>query len=285
MKIARFDDNRLGLVIGDEITDVTSALENLPTVRWPVPPGDLLVRHLEALKPAILNASKNAARVKVADAHLHSPVANPGKIIAAPVNYLKHQAEARADTEINYGSDIKTIDHYGLFIKASSALAGPGDGVVAWLDDRRIDHEVELCVVIGEGGRNISRDDALAHVAGYTIGLDMSVRGTEDRSYRKSFDTFAVIGPWLVTADEFGDPSAVDFELRVNGDVRQKANTRDLIFDIPKLIVHASNAFTLHPGDIIMTGTPEGVGPVKPGDVMDCDIEGIGAMQVKVRGA
>ncbi len=284
MKIARFDDDRLGLVVGDEIADVTPVLEKLAPVRWPVPPGDLLIRHLADLAPAMRDAAGQGERLKIADVRLLSPVANPGKIIAAPVNYLKHQAEAQADTEINYGSDIKTIDHYGLFIKASSALAGPGDGVVAWLDDRRIDHEVELCVVIGEGGRNISREDAFAHVAGYTIGLDMSVRGTEDRSYRKSFDTFAVIGPWLVTADEFGDPSAVDFELRVNGDVRQKANTRDLIFDIPKLIVHASNAFTLDPGDIIMTGTPEGVGPVKPGDVMDCQIDSIGAMRVAVRG-
>ncbi len=285
MKIARFDDDRLGLVVGDEIAEVTSVLEKLPAVHWPVPRGDLLIRHLAELAPAMRDAAGEGQRLKIGDVHLHSPVANPGKIIAAPVNYLKHQAEARADTEINYGSDVKTIDHYGLFIKASSALAGPGDGVVAWLNDRRIDHEVELCVVIGEGGRNISRDDALAHVAGYTIGLDMSIRGTEDRSYRKSFDTFAVVGPWLVTADEFGDPSEVDFELRVNGEVRQKANTRDLIFDIPKLIVRASNAFTLDPGDIIMTGTPEGVGPVKPGDVMDCEIDGIGAMQVQVRGA
>ncbi len=285
MKIARYDDDRLGLVVGDEIVDVTSVLAKLPPVRWPVPPGDLLIRHFENLRPAMRDASVGGQRKKIADVHLHSPVANPGKIIAAPVNYLKHQAEAQTDAGISFGSVVKTIDHYGLFIKASSALAGPSDGVVAWLDDRRIDHEVELCVVIGEGGRNISRADAFAHVAGYTIGLDMSVRGTEDRSYRKSFDSFAVIGPWLVTADEFGDPSAVDFELRVNGDVRQKANTRDLIFDIPKLIMHASNAFTLDPGDIIMTGTPEGVGPVKPGDVMDCEIDGIGAMRVQVRGA
>jgi 2-keto-4-pentenoate hydratase/2-oxohepta-3-ene-1,7-dioic acid hydratase in catechol pathway len=285
MKIARFDDDRLGLVVGDEIADVTTVLADLPSVRWPVPPGDLLIRYLAELAPTMREAAKDAERVNISDVHLRSPIANPSKIIAAPVNYLKHQAEARADAGINYGSDVKTIDHYGLFIKASSALAGPADGVVAWLDDRRIDHEVELCVVIGKGGRNISRDDAFAHVAGYTIGLDMSVRGTEDRSYRKSFDTFAVIGPWLVTADEFGDPSAVDFELRVNGEVRQKANTRDLIFDIPKLIVYASSAFTLDPGDIIMTGTPEGVGPVKPGDAMACKIDGIGAMRVAVRGA
>lgn len=283
MKLARFDDDRIGLVIGDEIADVSGVLDKLPVMRWPCPPGDMLIRHLGDLRPVMLEASKNSERVKVADVTLRSPVANPGKIIAAPVNYLKHQAEARADAGINYGSDVKTIDRYGVFLKATSALVGPGDGVVAGPEDRRTDHELELTVVIGKEGRNIAREDALDHVAGYAIGLDMSIRGTEDRSYRKSLDTFAVLGPWLVTADEFGDPSEVDFELRVNGEVRQKANTRDLIFDIPKLISYASSAFTLEAGDIIMTGTPEGVSPVKPGDVMDCTIDGIGAMQVEVR--
>ena len=284
MKIARFDDNRIGLVVGEEITDVTMVLDKLPAVRWPYPPGDLLIRHLDALLPAMLEASANAERLKLADVTLLSPVANPGKIIAAPLNYKKHIDEARADAGINYGSDVQAIDRYGVFLKATSALVGPGQGVVAGPPDRRTDHEAELVVVIGKGGRNIAREDALDHVAAYAIGLDMSIRGTEDRSYRKSLDSFAVLGPWLVTTDEFGDPSEVDFELSVNGVTKQKANTRDLIFDVPKLISYSSKAFTLEPGDIIMTGTPEGVSPVKPGDTMECSIAGIGSMRVMVRG-
>ncbi len=283
MRICRFDDNRLGLVEGDEVVDVSSALDQLPAVRWPYPPGDLLIRHLEELWPHLEAAAKTGERLKISDVTLRSPVANPGKILAAPVNYAKHIEEARADPGINFGSDVKAIDHYGIFLKATSALVGAGEGVVAGSADRRTDHEIELALVIGKGGRNISEAEAFDHIAGYAIALDMTIRGTEDRSYRKSLDTFAVLGPWMVTADEFGDPAQVDFELRIDGEIRQKSNTRHLIFDVPKLIAYSSQAFTLEPGDIIMTGTPEGVAPVKPGDVMDCSIDGIGTMQVGVR--
>ena len=118
--------------------------------------------------------------------------------------------------------------------------------------------------MIGRKGFRISEADALDHVAGYTIGLDMTIRGTEDRSFRKSLDTFTVLGPWVVTTDELGDPSELDFEIRVDGESRQKANTRDLILDCAQLIAYASRACTLWPGDVIMTGTPEGVAPVPP---------------------
>ena len=111
----------------------------------------------------------------------------------------------------------------------------------------------------------------------------MSVRGTEDRSYRKSLDSFSVLGPWLVTADEIADPGGLDLELSVNGEMKQSSNTSFLIFDVPQLIAYASRAFTLHPGDIIMTGTPEGVGPVAPGDVMTAWVESVGKMDVEVR--
>jgi 2-keto-4-pentenoate hydratase/2-oxohepta-3-ene-1,7-dioic acid hydratase in catechol pathway len=120
-------------------------------------------------------------------------------------------------------------------------------------------------------------------VAGYAIGLDMTIRGPEERSYRKSLDTFSVLGPWLVTADELEDPHALELALSVNGEIRQHSNTRQLIFGIRKLIAYASKAYTLHPGDIIMTGTPDGVAPVVPGDTIHARIEGIGDMDVRVR--
>jgi 2-keto-4-pentenoate hydratase/2-oxohepta-3-ene-1,7-dioic acid hydratase in catechol pathway len=283
MRICRFGDARLGVVVGEEIADVTSVTEKLPPLAWPVPIGDHFIRHFDAMRAEIDKALPSAPKKPLADVRLLSPVANPGKIIGAPVNYTLHLDESRADAGIHFGSNVKTIDQAGLFLKAGSSLVGPGEGVVVERTDRRTDHEVELAVVIGEGGKNISEADALSHVVGYTIGLDMVIRGPEDRSFRKSLDTFSVLGPWMVTADEFGDPSEVDFEIKVNGVTKQEANTRDLIYDVPKLISYASEFYRLDPGDVIMTGTPEGVAPVEPGDVMDCWIEGIGSMQVAVR--
>src|SRR5690606_25855861 len=120
---------------------------------------------------------------------------------------------------------------------------------------------------------------------GYTIGLDMTVRGPEERSLRKSIDTYSVLGPWMVTADEIEDATQLDFWLTVNGESRQRANTRDLVLGIPELIEFASAFYTLHEGDVLFTGTPEGVGPVRPGDVIVAHFEGIGEMRVDVRSA
>ena len=150
----------------------------------------------------------------------------------------------------------------GLFLKANSALVGPSEGVAVRFPDRRTDHEAELGVIIGRAGSNIARDDALDHVAGYAIAMDMVVRGPEDRSFRKSVDTYAVLGPWLVTADEAPAPDAFSFTLTIDGAVRQSAHTRDMILDVPGQIAWASQFYTLHPGDIFMSGTCDGVGRV-----------------------
>lgn len=283
MKLCRFDGNRLGVVQGEVLRDVTAVTDALPALRWPLPPGDLLIAQLPALLPRIAELAATAPAVPLAGVRLDSPVANPNKIIAAPVNYHKHIEESRADPGIHFGSDVKAIDHYGLFLKANSSLVGPSAGVPITRPDRRTDHEIELAVIIGQGGYRIPEERALAHVAGYAIGLDMTIRGTEDRSYRKSFDGFTVLGPWLVTPEEVPDPDNLDFRLEVGGEVRQQSNTRYLIFGVRKLIAFASAAYTLFPGDILLTGTPEGVGPVKPGDVMRCWIERIGEMTVAVR--
>jgi len=283
MKLCRFDGNRLGVVEGEVLRDVTAVTDALPALRWPLPPGDLLIAQLPALLPRIADLATTAPVVPLAGVRLDSPVANPNKIIAAPVNYHKHIEESRADPGIHFGSDVKAIDHYGLFLKANSSLVGPSAGVPITRPDRRTDHEIELAVIIGQGGYRIPEERALAHVAGYAIGLDMTIRGTEDRSYRKSFDGFTVLGPWLVTPEEVPDPDNLDVRLEVGGEVRQQSNTRHLIFGVRKLIAFASAAYTLFPGDILFTGTPEGVGPVKPGDVMRCWIERIGEMTVAVR--
>ena len=285
MRLCRFNDDRLGVVEGETIRDVSEALAVLPKVGWPAPLGDQLVANLPRIRQEIERLAPRARALALGDAILRSPVANPSKIIGAPINYKDHIEESKKDPGIAHGRVIKAIGDWGLFLKANSALVGAGDGVALRFPDRRNDHEVELALVIGRAGADIRREAALDHVAGYAIGLDMTVRGPELPSFRKSVDSYAVLGPWLVTAEEVPDPDALDFELRVNGEVRQKSNTRHLDYDVRRLIEYASSFYTLLPGDIIMTGTPAGVGPVKPGDTMSVAMERIGAMTVRVRAA
>jgi 2,4-diketo-3-deoxy-L-fuconate hydrolase len=237
------------------------------------------------LRERMEGLADKAVAKPVDEVRLLSPVANPSKIIGTPANYHAHAEEARRDPEISVFSAGKqrTIEEQGLFLKASSSLVGPSEGVAVRFADRRTDHEAELGVVIGRKTGPVSEADALGVVAGYAIALDMVVRGKEDRSFRKSPDTYAVLGPWLVTADELGDPGALDFSLHVDGELRQAANTREMIIDIARQISWAASVYTLYPGDIIMSGTCQGVSPVKPGDVMTVAFERIGEMTVAVR--
>ena len=287
MRLCRFDfeqsdQNRLGIVEGDDVLDVTAALDAIPPQRWPMPPGDLLIRYLPAVRARAESLRATAPRLKLADVRLLSPVANPSKIPAAPVNYRAHEAEAAADPATFHGQQVARIQEVGLFLKANSSLVGPSQGVVINHPDRRTDHEIELAVIIGTRCHRASRDTAMSFVAGYAIALDMTLRGKQERSLRKSCDGFSVLGPWLVTADEIADPGHLAMSLSVGNELRQQANTADLVIDIPDLIVMASDYYTLEPGDIIMTGTPDGVGPVRVGDEMVCRIEGIGEMRVPV---
>lgn len=285
MKLCRFDDDRVGLVVDDRIRDATAVLDQLPLWRYPLPRHDPLIANLARLRPALEAEAGRQPPLSIERVTLRSPVANPGKLIAAPVNYRKHLEEVLADRQIHHGNLISEIHRAGLFLKATSSLVGPGEGVRLVHTDRRNDHEVEVAVVIGRQGRNIRAAEALAHVAGYCIGLDMTIRGPEERSLRKSPDSYSVLGPWLVTADEIPDPANLRLSITVNGEVRQDANTADLVVDIPGLIEMASAFYTLHPGDVILTGTPQGVGPVKPGDTMVATVELIGSMTVAVSAA
>jgi 2-keto-4-pentenoate hydratase/2-oxohepta-3-ene-1,7-dioic acid hydratase in catechol pathway len=238
---------------------------------------------LPQLRTGILQIVAQAPALALKHCKWLSPIANPGKVIAAPVNYKKHLDEARADPQIHHQNQVAEIQRVGLFLKATSSVIGPSQGIVIRHGDRRTDHEIELAAVIGTTADRVSRERALEHIAGYCIGLDITVRGPEERSLRKSIDSYTVLGPWLTTADSIRDPSALDLELTVNGEPRQKANSRDLIIGIADLIVFASSFYTLYPGDVILTGTPEGVGPIVPGDVIDASISQLGAMQVSVR--
>ena len=287
MRLCRVGDARLGLVEGPQVRDVTAALDALPAYRYPLPGYDPLIANLEKVTARIREIAASAAVVDLQGLKLLSPVANPGKIIAAPVNYAKHLSEVASDSQLNAGNPghLVTIQKAGLFLKANSSLVGPGEGIALWHLERRNDHEVELAVVIGKRANNVSRRDALEHVAGYSIGLDISIRGQEDRSFRKSPDSYTVLGPWLVTPDEIEDPGQLDLSIALNGEMRQNSNTRYMTLGVAELIEMASSFYTLYPGDIISTGTPEGVSPIVPGDVIVASIEKIGSMEVKVRAA
>jgi 2-keto-4-pentenoate hydratase/2-oxohepta-3-ene-1,7-dioic acid hydratase in catechol pathway len=291
MRICRFNEGRLGLVEADTVYDVSSVVAELPKLEWPVSPGDLFIEHLPRLKASLLAAKQGAKTYALKDVKLLSPVANPAKVIAAPLNYHAHVTESLADSQIHnkvhvahYDGFKSPVAKFGVFLKSAQSVVGAGEGVKIAFPGRRNDHEVELAVIIGKQGKDIKAADAFSYIAGYSIGLDMTVRGTEDRSFRKSADTYSVLGPYLVTADEIADPGNLDFSIHVNDELRQDANTRDLITGIAELIEISSHVYTLYPGDIIMTGTPEGVGTIQPGDVMHARIDQIGTIDVAVRG-
>lgn len=282
MKFCRFNHDRIGVVEGDLIHDVTSLFDR--QLSWPTAPGDTIIAQLAAVHAGGIDLAQMPA-VPLAGVRLESPVANPNKIVGAPVNYHAHIAEANADTEINAGRTYTTLEAYGLFLKANSSLIGPQDDISLAFPDRRTDHEVELVVVIGKTARHVSREDVFGYIAGYTVGLDMTVRGPEVPSYRKSPDGYCVLGPWLVTPDEIENPDNLALSLTVNDEVRQDANTDLLILGVARLIEYASAIYTLYPGDIIMTGTPAGVGPVEAGDVIVATVADVGSLRIRIRPA
>ena len=283
MHLCRFGDNRLGLVRQERVVDVTPVLDRLPSFRYPLPKFDPFIAELGTLRNHIEELADNQPGIPIAEVKFASPVANPGKIIAAPVNYQRHLDEARADPEIHHRNRIAEIERVGLFLKATSSVIGPSEPIRVRHPDRRTDHEIELAVVIGKNADRVPAHRALEYVAGYCIGLDITVRGPEERSLRKSIDTYTVLGPWLVTTDELADPSQLSLQLSINGELRQSASTCDLIIDVPGLIAFATRFYSLMPGDVLLTGTPEGVGPITPGDVIQSEISHIGAMITSVQ--
>lgn len=263
MKICRFDDNRVGLVRGDQVYDITATA------------GDALV-------PSVPSNLEGLPKRGLSAVRLLSPVRRPGKIIAAPVNYKAHIEEMKK-ANISPGFNIWDIEKAGLFLKATSSLVGPSEGIAQRFLDRRTDHEVELVFIMGKKASQVSREKALDYVAGYCLGLDVTVRGSEDRSFRKSIDTYTVLGPWLTTADEIPDPQNVQITLRQNGEVRQDTNTSDMLWEVARLIEFATRFYTLQPGDVFFTGTPSGVSPIRPGDKLVASSRELGSMDVMVR--
>jgi 2-keto-4-pentenoate hydratase/2-oxohepta-3-ene-1,7-dioic acid hydratase in catechol pathway len=282
MKLCRFNGGRLGLVREETVLDVSAVAAALPSRGWPYPQHDVFIEALPQLREAIEAEARQAHGVSLSDVRLEAPVANPGKIVGAPINYKAHVEESKADAGVAHGRTITSIADWGMFLKANSSLIGCSQPIQLRFADRRNDHELELGVVIGRRCDRVRAADAMAHVAGYTVALDMTLRGTEFQCFRKSIDSYSVLGPWMVTADEVADPNALDMWLKVNGEIRQQSNTRHMVYDIARLIEFTSSFYTLMPGDVIMTGTPEGVGPVKPGDLLEAHVEAVGTMSVQV---
>ena len=241
--------------------------------------GDDSIAKLRALDPATLPAVEGNPRMGAC-------VGDIGKFMCIGLNYADHAAETGADIP----------EHPILFMKANSAITGPNDDVVMPRGSTKTDWEVELGVVIGKAAKYVTEEEALDYVAGYCLCNDVSERHfqtslTGQWTKGKSCDTFGPTGPWLVTRDEVEDPQNLDMWLDVNGKRMQTGNTKTMIFTVAQVISHLSQLFTLHPGDVISTGTPPGVGmgikpePVylKDGDVMELSIQGLGIQRQNVR--
>lgn len=279
MKICRYEmaageSVRIGLVENGMVRDVSCIADELPSLRWPLPLGDLFIAHLDALCPKMQELARNSEPIPIDRVRFKSPVANPGKFICGAGNYKPIWATREGSPR-----------QLGLLFKMTSANAGASDGVTLRWPERVTFHEMELAIVIGKQGTEISAADALNYVAGYAIGLDMTMQGKEFQCFGKSFDSYGVIGPWLVTADEIPDTSILNYELKVNNESRQKDTIGNLALDVAHLIEHVASVMTLHPGDVIFSGTPPtSIGPVVPGDIMHAQMDCIGEMSVVVRG-
>lgn len=272
MKLALFDGGdgpQTGIVIDDTViaTGMGGAMADL-IARWPT------------IKPQLEQQTRDGKRMPLSAVHLLAPVQRPGKIFAIGLNYADHIAESKVETPANQV----------WFTKAVTAINGPFDPIRIAKSGPFVDYEVELVAVIGQGGRNISKTEAPAHVFGYCVGNDVTERFWQHRtpqwSLGKSFDTHAPIGPWITTADDVADPHALGLRCFVNGEKRQDSNTKHLVFNLWDQIEHLSQAMTLEPGDLIFTGTPGGVGAamdprqfLKAGDVVRCEIDGLGAIE------
>lgn len=273
MKIVRYNGGHVGISDTCKVVDVSHLCGAGPG-EWPPVGINRLIRDFDALRPQLEQLLASEPGVPLESVRLETPVPWPNKLVAYPVNYHDHAREMASRGLANI---------QGYFLKANSSLVGPADRIeLPALSGREIHHECEIALIIGKQGRQIPLERALDHVFGYACLMDMTVRGKEERVFRKSYDTFTPVGPWITTADEVPDPKDIGMKLWVNGQLRQQSNTRDLIVDIANMVAIASSASTLYPGDIIATGTPAGVDKVLAGDEVTIEVEHVGRMSLPV---
>lgn len=300
MRVATFRSGgnlRLGVVRGEQVIDVAQAADRLGM-------GDLtgaasgmlalITGGDEALRAVarVVERAPDDALLPLSTVELVAPIPRPPKnVLCVGRNYAEHAAESSRAL----GHEVKMTEFPNIFTKAVTAVTGPYSDIPFDASvSEQIDWEVELAVIVGQGGRHIAREDAMRHVWGYTVLNDISARDIQHRRglqwfLGKSLDGSCPMGPWIVTADELTDPTDLRLRLLVNGVVKQDDTTAHMNFDIPALLAELSHGMTLEPGDIVATGTPEGVGfarvpPefLRPGDVMESVIEGIGAMRNRI---
>lgn len=281
MKFIRYERNgvRIGAVRGDGIVDLVAAGSRWSTIREIAGAGQAA---LDELSAQVADADIDVA---LAEAHLLAPIERPGKYLAIGMNYQKHLEEADRQ-------GVPRSQHQVWFNKQTTCIVGPFDAIEPGVTEK-LDYEVELGLVIGRNAKDVPAASALDHIFGYFVANDVSARDwqfhTPTFTMGKSFDTHGPIGPWIVTADEVPDPQALDLRCLVNGEVRQSNNTANMLHKIADQIAYLSKAFTLETGDLIATGTPEGVGVameppcfLKSGDVVRCEVDGIGVIENRV---
>jgi 2-keto-4-pentenoate hydratase/2-oxohepta-3-ene-1,7-dioic acid hydratase in catechol pathway len=292
MRIIHYSDNQtgktnIGILLDDGVMNFTEAYQALQlfdngSCACPYhSPIELMKAGLFTVDifKSVIDFTENhrmSDRFRVSDYTLLAPITNPSKILALGRNYLEHAKEL--------GNYIPKEPVF--FSKLPSSVVGPNESVIYKKFLTRVDPEIELAVIIGKQGANIPEADVWDYIAGYTILNDVTARDMQAEDFKtaspwtrsKGIDTFCPIGPCITLPDEITPPIELNLELRVNGDVRQKSNTRNFIFSIPTAISYIAQYHTLYPGDIIPTGTPEGIAPVQPGDVMECIVEMIGIL-------
>lgn len=294
MKICHYNDNQAGIVEGEQVYPLGDALKKAALLRKRYTMVEVVEALIEnsAAQQIARDVRGTGAPVSLAAVKLLAPITNPPSIWAAAANYRAHQSEMKERTGSNYERKQLSNDELmaEFFLKPSSSLIGPGGTVILPKVAKHVDHECELCAVIGRPARYVSEAQALDHVFGYTTLWDFSIRDPwgkqqNTRNVRKGFDSFTGLGPWIVTRDEIADPQNLHITVEQNGTRVMTAHTADMICTLREHIRFLSDKLTLRTGDLITTGTPAGVSRLAHGDRLRGGIGGIGEMEFSVRAA